>query len=97
MEKGDQEHRGSVPQTQKQIEIDARKATREAKTWGSEIVKEEKKRRKEISDWKVEAQKWNKESQRLRRNEKAQERRAEQNRRIKEAKRKGKKSSVSFS
>jgi hypothetical protein len=75
----------------KQIEINARKATREAKTWGSEIAKEEKKRRNEVLDWKVEAQKWKKESQRLRRNEKARERRAEQNRRIREGKWKGKK------
>ena len=46
----------------KQIEINARKATRESKAWGSEIGKEEKRRRKEVLDWKVEAQKWKKES-----------------------------------
>ena len=80
----------------KQIEIDARKATRVARTWGREIKKEEIERRKEVSDWKVEAQKWKKESQRLKRNERARERRAEQNRRIAEGKWKGKKSLVSF-
>ncbi|CAB3983138.1 Hypothetical predicted protein [Paramuricea clavata] len=74
----------------KQIEIDARKATREARTWEREIRKEVKERRKEVSDWKAEAQKWKKESQRLRRSEKARERRAEQNRRIREGKWKGK-------
>jgi hypothetical protein len=75
----------------KQIEIDAWKATREARTWGCESKKEERERRKEVSDWKAEAQKWKKEPQRLRRNEKAREKRAEQNRRIAEGKRKGKK------
>jgi hypothetical protein len=75
----------------KQIEIDARKATREAKTWEREIRKEERERRKEASDWRAEAQKWKKESQRLKRNEKAREKRAEQNRRIAEGKWKGKK------
>ncbi|CAB4022881.1 Hypothetical predicted protein [Paramuricea clavata] len=73
MEKGDQDHRESVPQTQK-----------------AKIAKE-KRRRKEVLDWKVEARKWKKESRRLRRNEKARERRAEQNRRIGEGKWKGKK------
>ncbi|CAB4039934.1 Hypothetical predicted protein, partial [Paramuricea clavata] len=75
----------------KQIKINARKATREAKTWGREIGKEEKKRRKGVLHWKVEARKWKKESQRLRRNEKARERRAEQNCRIEEDRWKGKK------
>ncbi|CAB4012678.1 Hypothetical predicted protein [Paramuricea clavata] len=75
----------------KQIEIDARKATREARKWGREIKKEERERRKEVSDWKVEAQKWKKESQMLRRNEKERKRRAEQNRRIRQGKWKSKK------
>jgi hypothetical protein len=34
----------------KQIEIDARKAAREAKTWRREIKKGERERRKEVSD-----------------------------------------------
>ncbi|CAB4023214.1 Hypothetical predicted protein [Paramuricea clavata] len=75
----------------KQIETDARKATREVKIWERKIRKEERERRKEVPDWNTEAQKWKKESQRLRRNEKARERRAEQNRRIREGKWKGKK------
>ena len=75
----------------KQIEADARKAIRDSKKWKSVITKEEKRRRKEVTDWKAEAQKWKKESQRLRRNARARERRAEENRRIRKGKWKGKK------
>jgi hypothetical protein len=62
----------------KQTETNVRKAAREAKKCGSEIAKEEKRRRKEVLDWKTEAQKWKKESQRLRRNEKAREKRRQE-------------------
>ena len=62
----------------KQTETNVRKAAREAKECGSEIAKEEKRRRKEVLDWKTEAQKWKKESQRLRRNEKAREKRRQE-------------------
>ena len=74
----------------KQTEANARKEIRGAKRWKSDIVKEEKKRRKEVTDWKAEVQKWKKETQRLRRNARARERRAEENRRIAEGKWKGK-------
>ncbi|CAB4026188.1 Hypothetical predicted protein, partial [Paramuricea clavata] len=64
--------------------------------WKSDIAKEEKRRRKEVTDWKAEGQKCKKETQRLRRNAKARERRAEENRRIAEGKWKGKKKFARF-
>ena len=75
----------------KQTEANARTEIRSAKRWKRDITKEEKRRRKEDTDWKAEAQKWKKETQRQRRNAKSRERRAEENRRIAEGKWKGKK------
>ena len=74
----------------KQTEANTRKEIRDARKWKSDIVKEEKRRRKEITNWKAEAQKWKKESQRLQRNARACERWAEENCRIEEGKWKGK-------
>jgi ATPase subunit of ABC transporter with duplicated ATPase domains len=76
----------------KQTEADAKREIRNAKKWKSDIAKEEKRRRKEVTYWKAEAQKWKKETQRvrLRRNARTRERRAEENRRITEGKWKGK-------
>ena len=75
----------------KQTEANARKEIRDTRKWRTDIAKEEKRRRKDVTDWNAEAQKWKKETQRLRRNAKARERRAEKNRRIAEGKWKGKK------
>ena len=42
----------------KQTEANARKEIRDTKKWRTDIAKEEKRRRKEVTDWKAEAQKW---------------------------------------
>ena len=39
----------------KQTEADVRKAIRDTKKWKTDITKEEKRRRKEVTDWKAEA------------------------------------------